>query len=295
MASEANCAMLGTMKSGFVVLIGRSNVGKSTLMNTLVGTKIAAVTHKPQTTRQAIHGVLTRPEGQIVFVDTPGVFKDAGGALTKALTKTVEDSLIGIDAILYVADPTRGLGPEERATLAMIRKLVQPKLLVINKSDMPEREKPFVEDYRALAEQFTGVFELSALKARHIEPLIERLYALLPEGEPAYPEGQKTDLTEYVWVAEIIREKIFLATEQEVPYSTQVEVDAMEEKNERLVITARILTTETRCKKMLIGHGGQKIKEIGIAARRELEAATNKKVYLDLQVAVDPHWVRRLG
>lgn len=283
------------MKTGFVVLIGRSNVGKSTLLNTLVGTKISAVTHKPQTTRHAIQGVLTRPEGQIVFVDTPGVFKDAGGALTKALTKTVEEALTGVDAILYVADPTRALGPEERATLAMIRPLTQPKILAINKSDMPDREKPFLEDYHALADQFHSVFEVSALKARHIEPLIAALYALLPEGEPAYPTEQKTNVTEYFWIAEVIREKIFLATEQEVPYSTHVEVDSIEEKNERLVITARILTTETRYKKMLIGHGGQKIKEIGIAARKELEAATNKNVYLELHVDVDPHWVRRLS
>ncbi|MEK7532800.1 MAG: GTPase Era [Patescibacteria group bacterium] len=283
------------MKSGFVVLIGRSNVGKSTLMNTLVGTKISAVTHKPQTTRQAIHGVLNRPEGQIIFVDTPGVFKNAGGALTKTLTKTVEDSLEGVDVILYVVDPTRAIGPEERATLAMVRKIEQPKILVINKIDMPERDKPFLEDYRALADEFAGVFELAALRARHVEPLIQHIYTLLPESESAYPEGQKTNITDYVWIAEIIREKIFLLTEQEVPYSTHVEVDSTEERNEHLVITARILTTEPRYKKMLIGHGGKKIKEIGMAARRELEASTNKKIYLDLQVEVDAHWVERLG
>lgn len=283
------------MKSGFVVLIGRSNVGKSTLLNTLVGTKISAVTNKPQTTRHAIQGVLTRPEGQMVFVDTPGIFKDVGGALTKALTKTIKEALIGVDVIVYVADPTRALGSEERATLAMVRHLAQPKVLAINKSDMPDREKPFLEDYRALADQFSAVYELSALKARHIEPLIAALYALIPEGEPMYPAEQKTNVTEYFWIAELIREKIFLATEQEVPYSTHVEVDNIEEKNERLVITARILTTETRYKKMLIGHGAQKIKEIGIAARKELEAATDKKVYLDLHVAVDPHWVRRIN
>lgn len=283
------------MKSGFVVLIGRSNVGKSTLMNTLVGTKISAVTHKPQTTRQAIHGVLHRPEGQIIFVDTPGVFKETGGALTKKLTRTVEDALAGVDVIVYVADPTRAIGPEERATLAMVRPLTQPKLLVINKSDLPEQKKEFVEDYRAIADTFYNVFELSALRARHVEPLIGAIMELLPEGEPAYTAEQKSNITDYFWVAEIIREKIFLCTEQEVPYSTHVEVDMMEEKGEHLVITARILTTESRYKKMLIGHGGQKIKEIGMAARRELEAATDKKIYLDLEVDVDPHWVERLG
>jgi len=283
------------MKSGFVVLVGRSNVGKSTLLNTLVGTKISAVTHKPQTTRHAIQGVLTAPEGQIVFVDTPGVFKEVSGALSKALTKTVHDSLKGVDVILYVADPTRSIGAEERATLAMVAALSIPKLLVINKSDLPENDKEYAEEYRALASHFDGIFEVSALRARHVQPLIDQVFALLPEGEPMYPENQKTNITDYFWVAETIREKIFLYTEDELPYATHVEVESMEEKGAMLVITAHILTNEERYKKMLIGVGAKKIKEIGVAARQELEAATNKKIYLDLQVDVDPHWVERLS
>ena len=276
------------------MLVGRSNVGKSTLLNTLVGTKIAAVTHKPQTTRHAIQGALNTPEGQIVFVDTPGIFKEAGGALAKTLTKTVENSLKGIDAVVYVADPTRSIGAEERALLAMVKPLSMPKLLVINKIDLLEKEKPYLEDYRELSGDFDGIFELSALKARHIKPLIQQISELLPEGEPFYDEEQKTNITDTFWVSEIIREKVFLVTGQEIPYSVSVEVDSMEEKPAKLIIEARILTTEKKYKKMLIGSGGRKIKEIGTAARKELEAATNKSVYLDLEVEVDAHWVDRL-
>lgn len=283
------------MKSGFVVLVGRSNVGKSTLLNTLVGTKISAVTHKPQTTRHAIQGVLHAPEGQIVFVDTPGVFKEVSGALSKVLTKTVEDALEGVDALLYVVDPSRAIGAEERATLAMIRVLTIPKLLVINKSDLPDEKKEYLEEYRALAPDFDGIFEVSAIRASHVQPVIEQLFAVLPEGEPTYPEGQKTNITDYFWVAETIREKIFLYLDDELPYATHVEVESMEEKGERLVIVAHILTSEERYKKMLIGIGGKKIKEIGTSARAELEAATNKKIFLDLEVVVDPHWVERLA
>ncbi len=282
------------MKTGFVVLVGRSNVGKSTLLNTLVGTKIAAVTEKPQTTRYAIHGVLTLPEGQIIFVDTPGVFKEVSGALTKALTKTIADSLSDIDVIIYVVDPTRSIGAEERAALAMVRHITKPKFLVINKTDLPEEKTIYLPDYRALADDFNGIFEVSAREARHIKPLIAAVLDALPEGEPMYPEGQTSNITDSFWVAEVIREKVFNATADEIPYATHVEVDAMGTKNEHLVITARILTSEERYKKMLIGKGGQKIKEIGSAARRELETATNKKIYLELEVDVDPHWVERL-
>jgi len=283
------------MKSGFVVLVGRSNVGKSTLLNTLVGTKIAAVTHKPQTTRHAIQGALNTPEGQIVFVDTPGIFKTAGGALAKALTKTVEDSIKDIDVLIYVVDPTRSIGAEERALLSMARRLSIPKLLVINKSDLPEKEKKYLEDYRGLSDDFDQTFELSALRARHVKPLINATAELLPKGEPFYDEHQKTNLSDTFWVSELIREKVFLGTGQEIPYSVSVEVDSIEEKKDKLVIKARILTTEEKYKKMLIGSGGRKIKEFGMSSRKELEAATNKSVYLDLQVEVDPHWVSRIG
>ena len=150
-------------KSGFVVLFGRSNVGKSTLLNALVGSKIAITTPKPQTTRKPIQGVVSDPEGQIVFVDTPGIFKQARDSLSKKLLEFVRQSLSGIDALVYVADPTRSIGPEERFALNLAETLSQPKILVINKTDLREREMPYLEDDRALADRFDEVFEIDQL------------------------------------------------------------------------------------------------------------------------------------
>ena len=181
-----------SFKSGFITLVGRSNVGKSTLLNSLVGTKIAAVTDKPQTTRNIIHGVLNFPAGfdenspeafgQAVFVDTPGVFKEHHNSLSGKLTERVREALHNIDMILYVADPSKSLGAEERYTLSLVRNLEIPKLLIINKSDLPDDEKPYLEDYRALTSDFNSVFELSALRNRHIQPLKQKVFELLPHG-----------------------------------------------------------------------------------------------------------------
>lgn len=281
-------------KSGFVTIVGRSNVGKSTLLNTLVGTKIAAVTDKPQTTRNIIHGVVNYPQGQAVLVDTPGVFKEIRTSLSGVLNQRVREALQDIDMIIYVADPTKSLGSEERSTLSMIRNLEIPKLLVINKSDLPEREKNYLENYKELADQFTAVFELSALNNSHIQPLKDKIYELLPEGEAIYPPNQLTNIDEKFWVAEIIREKIFKALRKEVPYTTHVEVENIEEKPDMFVIKANIFTTDSRYRKMIVGAGGRAIKEIGIAARKELEAALNRKVYLELEVETDKHWESRM-
>ncbi len=281
-------------KSGIITLVGRSNVGKSTLLNTLVGTKIAAVTDKPQTTRNVIHGVLNRPQGQAVFVDTPGVFKERRNHLSSQLAESVGESLRGIDLAIYVADPTKSVGAEERAVLAMTRRLAVPKILVINKSDLPQNEKEFAEDYWALGSDFAAVFELSALRHRHVEPLIEKVFELLPEGEPLYPADQLTNVDKKFWVAEIIREKIFLALRKEVPYTTHVEVTEIEEKPEIFVIKAIVYTYDRKYKEMIIGKGGRAIKEIGIAARKELEQAIGKKVFLELEVETDKRWMDRV-
>ena len=284
----------GQFKSGFVTLIGRSNVGKSALLNTLIGTKIAAVTDKPQTTRNIIHGVLNTAQGQAVFIDTPGIFKDKGNPLSGKLTQRAQDALQGIDIIIYVADPTKSLGVEERSTLAMVRNLEIPKLLVINKSDLPTKEKIFLDDYKALGDQFTEVFELSAEQNRDIQPLRDKVFELLPEGEPTYPPTQLTNMDKKFWVAELIREKIFKALRQEVPYTTHVEVTDIEEKPDVFVINAIVYTYDSRYKKMIIGKGGRSIKEIGNAARKELEAALNKKVFLQLEVETDRRWEERI-
>ncbi|MEK7131782.1 MAG: GTPase Era [Patescibacteria group bacterium] len=281
-------------KTGFITLVGRSNVGKSALLNTLVGTKIAAVTDKPQTTRNIIHGVLNTAQGQAVFVDTPGVFKDKGNPLSGKLIQRAREALQAVNMIIYVADPTKSLGAEERATLAMIRNLDMPKLLVINKSDLPTKEKIYLDDYKALGDQFTTVFELSAEENRDVQPLRDKVFELLPKGEPTYPPTQLTNMDEKFWVAELIREKIFKALRQEVPYTTHVEVADIEEKPDVFVINATVYTYDSRYKKMIIGAGGRSIKEIGIAARKELEAALNKKVFLQLDVETDRRWEERI-
>ncbi len=282
------------LKSGIVSIIGRSNAGKSTLINTLVGTKISAVTDKPQTTRNNIHGVLNGAEGQIVFVDTPGVFKERHTILSSKLTKTVHEAVKDIDVVVYVADPTKSIGAEERSILSLLRHLQVPKLMVINKSDLPATEKKYLEEYLALADDFDGVYELSALMNRHIQPLVKRVFELLPIGEPLYPPDQLTNVDKNFWISEIIREKVFLALRKEIPYSTHVEIDSIEEKPDVLVIKAFVYTYNKKYKGMIVGAGGRAIKEIGIAARKELEQAINKKVFLELDVEYDKRWEERL-
>ena len=281
---------------GFVTMVGRSNTGKSTLLNTLVGTKIAAVTHKPQTTRQILHGVINDPRGQAVLVDTPGVLKDKRDALGGKLLEKVHEALQEIDLILYIVDPTKAIGVEERYILSMLRKTEVPKILVINKSDLPDKEKTYLEDYKTLGEDgYAAVIELSAIKSRHIEPLKDKIFALLPEmPEPFYPQDQVTNISKEEWMAEVIREKILLALRQEVPYSASVKIESVEDKGDLMVIKAVVNTSDSRYKKMIIGAGGRAIKEIGIAARKELEGATNKKIYLELEVETDKHWQERV-
>ncbi len=281
-------------KSGFVTLIGRSNVGKSTLLNSLIGTKVAAVTHKPQTTRTIIHGVLNRPEGQAVFIDTPGVFKGGHSSINGKLEERVKEAVQDVDVAIYVVDPTKSIGVEERYILALLRKLKAPKILVINKSDLPEKQKLYLDDYKALDEGFVATLELSALLDRHVEPLRQKVLELLPEGGELYLDNQITNIDKNFWAAEIIREKILLALRQEVPYSVHVEVGSLEDKGDVIVIKATIYTNDSRYKSMIIGAGGRAIKEIGIAARKELSTAMNKKVFLELEVETDKHWQERI-
>lgn len=273
-------------------MIGRSNVGKSTLMNTIVGSKVAITTPKPQTTRLPIQGILSRPEGQIVFVDTPGVLKGARDMLSKKLAASVSASLHEVDVVAYIVDPTRDIGDEEKSVLRMVKGLKAPKILVINKIDL--HKKPFIDFYRDLGEDFDHVVEVSALRGTHVGTLVDKIYEILPEGEPFYPEGQLTSMPNKFWLAELIREKLFLRLRQEVPYSTHVEVTEVEErKNGMLYIAATVFTTDDRYKRMIIGQGGRGIKEIGQSTRKELELVMQSKVFLDLTVEVDPHWMMR--
>ncbi len=279
-------------------MIGRSNVGKSTLLNALVGTKVAITTPKPQTTRQPIQGIVHDPRGQIVFVDTPGVFERARDTLTRALNARARESLRGVDLVLYVVDPTRSIGNEEHMVQRMLAAVKKPKILVVNKIDA--RDPVALEEFRMMQSAFDGYVEVSALRHRNLKDLLAQSFALLKPGEPFYPEFQFSNMEHRMWVSELIREKIFIQMGEEVPYATAVEIEEYEERPQRdpskpptLYMKANILTTNPQYKKMIIGAGGRKIKEIGANARRELEAVLQKNIYLDIEVVVDADWPAR--
>lgn len=280
------------MHTGFVTLFGRSNVGKSTLLNRLVGTKLAITSPKPQTTRHHIQGVVHLPEGQVVFVDTPGFFTGARSALTKALNARAESGLHGVDLIAHVVDPTRAPGPEDKRLLAMVAPLTIPKVLVINKID--EHRLPYRDAFRAYASTYSACVEVSAKTGAHLKTLLSTIVNLLPEGEPVYPQDQLTNMDQKTWFAEIIREKLFLRLREEAPYALTVVADEAAWHDDTFYIAARILVSDARYKGMVIGKGGVGLREIGQSARRELEGVLQAKVYLDLQVEVDAHWMHTL-
>ncbi len=278
-------------RSGFAVLIGRSNVGKSTLLNALVGTKIAIVTPKAQTTRHAVQGARTTEEGQIVFVDTPGIFHKKNDKLTARLTERAKSSLQDIDVIVYVADPTRPIGPEEETTIKLAKFSNRPRILAINKMD--EKKLPYLGQYKELAGDFNEAIEISALKGTNLKGLIEMIFKYLPRGDFFYPEGQFTNLGSDFRLEELIREKIFLLLKDEIPYSTTVKLEEIDESASLLKIEADIITDQPRYKKILIGKGGSMIKQIGKKAREEIEALTGKKVFLKLEIKIDEKWKER--
>jgi GTP-binding protein Era len=286
------------LKSGFAVLVGRTNVGKSTLLNALVGTKIAIVTPKPQTTRDTYHGIVHRPEGQIVFVDTPGIFKTQPSRLVHNLHHKLRDALEGIDVIVHVVDPTRAIGEEDQRVNDLVDRVVHPKILVINKLDLPDRY--YRDTWLERGPKYASVIEVSALKNKHVDLIIQAIFRHLSVGAAQYPVGQVTNVTTEFWIGELIREKLYLQTNQEVPYTATVRVEQVDDRKDKqgkplVYIKAAILTTDDRHQRMLIGQHAKKIKEIGSAARKELEVAMNKKVFLDLDVLIDDEWMDRLS
>jgi len=281
-AAETRC--------GLAVLVGRTNVGKSTLLNALVGRKLSIVTPKPQTTREPIQGVVNRPEGQIVFVDTPGFFKTHANRLVDRLHERARRALQGIDVVVHVVDPSRAIGPEDEMVLEALQGLTQPRLLCLNKSDLPER--PHAEAWLARRESYAGTYEVSAYTGQGLEDLVQGILRHLPVGPRLYPEDQITNAHQRFLIGEIIREKVYLLMDEEVPYRTAVEVHAVEEAHDRqgrpmYHIKASILAANPRYQRMLIGVGGRRIREIGQAARVDLEAQLGRKVFLDMDVLVD--------
>jgi len=283
------------MKQGKVLLIGRPNVGKSTFLNNLIGQKVAITSPKPQTTRFPIWALFEEERGQIIFVDTPGIFGKAEDFLSKKINEnTLKIINEEVDVIVYMVDQTRKKDFEEAKVLGIVRKLKKPKILVVNKID--SAEKSYLPQYKFLEEEFKDFFYISGLNKTHVKPLLDKIFEYLPEIDDK--EKYKTpvfaglNLNSRIFIAELIREKVFLMMGEEIPYTVTVIVDEIaERKNNITYIKARILTTNDRYKKMLIGASGRKIKEIGSFARKEIALAINRKVYLDLKVETDSHWM----
>lgn len=283
------------MKQGKVLLIGRPNVGKSTFLNNLIGQKVAITSPKPQTTRFVIKAVYQEERGQIIFIDTPGLMRKTEDHLSENINKKTLQALHEeVDIVVYMVDHTRKRDFEEARVLGIVRQINKPKILVINKIDL--QEKSYLPQYKFLEEEFKDVYQISALKKLHIKPLVDKIFSLLPEKKEANLEINPhpyplLNMDSKTFLSELIREKIFLMMGEEIPYTTTVIVDEVSERNKNLTyVKARILTTNDRYKKMLIGAGGRKIKEIGSYARKEIALATGKKIYLDLTVETDPHW-----
>jgi GTP-binding protein Era len=284
------------MKSGFVCILGRPNAGKSTLLNALVGEKLAIVTHKPQTTRTRITGIInlkkqgSRPAAQIMLVDTPGVHKSET-SLDKKMMQEIRDALEACDLVLMLVDVSRRIPDEDRFVLDLIRKTDTPVFLVLNKVDLVEKLRllPIIEQ---LSKQhaFKEVIPISALKRDGLQSLLDATVAALPTGPAYFPADQVTDQPARFLVAEIIREQILIATQEEVPYATTVVIEQFEEGEKLTRISALIYCERDGQKAILIGRGGQTLKKIGSAARHEMERMLGTKVFLELFVKVEPHW-----
>jgi GTP-binding protein Era len=276
-------------KCGLAVMVGRTNSGKSTLLNALVGSKVSIVTDRPQTTRDTIHGVVNHQNGQIVFVDTPGFYKTSPSKLVDKLHKKAKDTLVDVDVIVHVVDPTRAPGEEDSMVENIIKNVNTPKILCLNKLDLPNR--PYKDYWLEKQNQYATTVEVSGLKCLNLDALINAIISFLPIQPPLYTD-QLTNATKEFIISEIIREKVYMLTSDEVPYRTEVELDSIEERSTKdgkplLHIKAAILTPNEHYQRMLIGAGAKKIKEIGTAARKELELNLGKKVFLDIDVIVD--------
>jgi GTPase len=278
-------------KSGFVALIGRPNVGKSTLMNHIIGQKVAIMSDKPQTTRNQIRGVYTDERGQIIFLDTPGIHKPKS-KLGEYLVKTAQNALDEVDLVLFLVDASEGLGPGDRYITEHLKGIKTPVFLVINKIDQvhPDDLLPLIDQYRQLHD-FAEFIPISALQGNNTSTLVRLIFERLPEGPAYYPADQVTDHPERFIVGELIREKVLFLTREEVPHSVAVIVEEMKQReNGAVYVRATIYTERESQKGILIGKRGSMLKEVGRLAREEIERLFGSKVFLDLWVKVKKDW-----
>jgi len=284
-------------RSGFVCILGRPNAGKSTLLNALVGEKLAIISPKPQTTRNRIQGVVHIPKskgkdgGQIVLIDTPGVHKP-DSSLGRRMMVEVREALEGCDLVLVIIDVTHKLDPRDQFALDLVKQSKAKAFLILNKIDLV-REKskllPLIEEYRQLYD-FAEVVPISALKRSGLRELLNTILSALPAGPPYFPEDEITDQPARFMAAEIIREQVLLNTSEEIPYATTVIVDSFEEGTRLTRIAATIYCERQGQKAILVGKGGQMLKKIGTAARLQIERMLATRVFLELYVKAEPGW-----
>ena len=286
--------MTKAFKSGFVAIVGRPNVGKSTFMNYVLGQKIAIMSDKAQTTRNKIQGVYTKDDAQIVFLDTPGIHKPKH-ELGEFMVKSAYSALKEVDAVLFMVNVSEKRGPGDDFIIEKLKGIKTPIFLVLNKIDLvtPEVLLERVESYKD-ALDFAGVFPISVLQGNNVNELMEGLINALPEGPQYYPADQITDHPEYFVVSELIREKILQLTQEEIPHSVAVTVDKMQKDEfDKVHVYANIIVERKSQKGIIIGKGGRLLKEIGTRARRDIQQLLGNKVYLELWVKVEKDWRKR--
>ena len=279
-------------KSGIITLCGRPNVGKSTLINTLVGEKVAIVTNKPQTTRNRICGILTRGESQFVFVDTPGLHK-ARTRLVDYMVNVVRESVADVDAVALLVEPIPNIGEPEAQLIARVKTLGCPAVLVINKADTLERKDKLLEVIQLYSQEhdFQAVVPISAKTGEGVEELLGVLEGFLPDGPQLFPEDMTSDQPERQMMGEILREKLLLSLDKEIPHGTAVEITRFVEREDEVIeVEATVYCEKNSHKGIIIGKGGAMLKKISTLARQDMERFMGTKVYLQTWVKVKENW-----
>lgn len=278
------------MKSGFISIIGRPNVGKSTLLNAILGEKVAITTQKPQTTRNTIRGIYTDDDAQLVFLDTPGIHKPKN-KLGEYMTGSAINTFKEVDAILFLVDDSIKKGPGDKYITELLKATEAPKFLLINKIDKIEADeyKTIYDEYEEL-NLFDKIIGVSAIQNKNVDVVVQNLKNIVPDGPMYFPKEMSTDQPERFLVSEILREKVLLYLEDEVPHGVAVEIESFKDEKDITKISAVIYCEKKSHKGIIIGKGGRKLKGIGSSARKEIEAILGNKVFLQIWVKVKENW-----